>query len=42
VLFDVHGAMTPYALRVITLHEWHSGEHLHERVIGMLGSFGTN
>ena len=33
VLFDVHGAMTPYALRVIALHEWQAGEHLHERVI---------
>lgn len=33
VLFDVHGAMTPYALRVIALHEWQSGEHLHDRTI---------
>jgi hypothetical protein len=32
-LFDIHGTMTPFALRVIALREWELGEHLHERLI---------
>jgi hypothetical protein len=32
-LFDVHGTMAPYALRVIALREWELKEHLSDRVV---------
>jgi hypothetical protein len=32
-LIDIHGTMTPFALRVIALREWEQREHLHERLI---------
>lgn len=32
-LIDIHGTMTPWALRVIAQYEWEIREHLHGRVV---------